>query len=68
MTQEEIFAETDAYFQGLSKVYFFDDLKMLEKSEVKCNELERDLLMNKNESSQNCVFSRILYSLTQPGK
>ena len=41
-SNEEVIVQTDAYFENLSKSYFLDGLKKLEKRLEKCIELKRD--------------------------
>jgi len=42
ITREQLIAETEAYFEGLDKSYYTDDLKKLENRQTKCIELKGD--------------------------
>ena len=43
ITREQLIAETEAYFEGLDKSYYSDDLKKLENHWIKYIELKEDL-------------------------
>jgi len=42
ITREQLIAETEAYFEGLDKLYYSDGLKKLENRRIKCFELKGD--------------------------
>ncbi|KAG5324189.1 SETMR methyltransferase, partial [Acromyrmex heyeri] len=57
ITREQLIAETEAYFEGLDKSYYSDDLKKLKNHWIKCIELKGDMLRNKNKSiKKKCVL------------
>ena len=55
-TREQLIAETEAYFEGLDKSYYSDDLKKLENRWIKCIELKGDILRIKMNRSKKMFY------------